>query len=104
MEGFLNLRLPAWARRLITRMVAIVPAALVTIYYGSSGTGFLLIFSQVVLAFQLPFAVVPLVLFTADKKKMGALVSPRALTALSSLVAAIIIALNAKLLWDLLAG
>ena len=71
MEGFLNIRLPAWMRRLITRAVAIIPAAAVTIYYGASGTGFLLIFSQVVLAFQLPFAIVPLVMFTADKTKMG---------------------------------
>jgi manganese transport protein len=101
MEGFLNLRLPAWARRLITRGVAIIPAAAVTIFYGASGTGFLLIFSQVILAFQLPFAVVPLVMFTADKAKMGAMVAPRWLTALSWLIAAVIIALNVKLVWDL---
>lgn len=104
MEGFLNIRLPAWMRRLITRAVAIVPAAAVTIFYGSSGTGFLLIFSQVVLAFQLPFAVVPLVLFTADKAKMGVLVAPRWLSALSWIIAALIIGLNAKLLWDLWKG
>jgi len=102
MEGFLNLRLPAWARRLITRAVAIIPAAAVTIYYGASGTGFLLIFSQVVLAFQLPFAVVPLVMFTADRTKMGAMVAPRWLTVLSWVIAAVIIGLNTKLMWDLL--
>jgi len=102
MEGFLNLRLPAWARRLITRAVAIIPAAAVTIYYGASGTGFLLIFSQVVLAFQLPFAVVPLVMFTADRTKMGAMVAPRWLSALSWVIAAVIIGLNTKLMWDLL--
>ncbi len=104
MEGFLNLRLPSWARRLITRAVAIVPAAAVTIFYGASGTGFLLIFSQVVLAFQLPFAVVPLVMFTSNKAKMGAMVAPRWLSALSWAIAAVIIALNLKLLWDVLLG
>jgi manganese transport protein len=102
MEGFLNIRLPAWIRRLITRAVAIVPAAAVTIYYGASGTGFLLIFSQVVLAFQLPFAVVPLVMFTASKAKMGEMVAPLWLTALSWAIAALIIGLNIKLLWDIL--
>jgi manganese transport protein len=102
MEGFLNIRLPAWLRRLITRAVAIIPAAAVTIYYGAQGTGFLLIFSQVILAFQLPFAVVPLVMFTASKAKMGQLVAPRWLSALSWVIAALIISLNVKLLWDLL--
>ncbi len=104
MEGFLNIRLPAWMRRLITRAVAIVPAAAVTIFYGTSGTGFLLIFSQVILAFQLPFAVVPLVLFTSSRAKMGKLVAPIWLTALSGLVAAVVIGLNVKLLWDLALG
>jgi manganese transport protein len=104
MEGFLNLRLPSWARRLITRGVAIIPAAAVTIFYGASGTGFLLIFSQVVLAFQLPFAVVPLVMFTADKAKMGDMVAPRWLSTLSWVIAAVIIALNVKLVWDLAVG
>jgi manganese transport protein len=102
MEGFLNIRLPAWARRLITRGLAIIPAAAVTIYFGTEGTGFLLIFSQVVLAFQLPFAVVPLVMFTADRAKMGALIAPRWLSALSWMIAVLIIGLNVKLLWDLL--
>ena len=104
MEGFLNIRLPAWLRRLCTRMVAIGPAAIVTIYYGTTGTGILLILSQVVLAFQLPFAIVPLVMFTRDKGKMGALVAPRWLTIIAAVIAAIIIALNAKLIWDLSAG
>jgi manganese transport protein len=102
MEGFLNIRLPAWMRRLITRAVAIVPAAAVTIYYGASGTGFLLIFSQVVLAFQLPFAIVPLVMFTASKAKMGEMVAPIWLTAISAAIAILIIGLNIKLLWDIL--
>jgi manganese transport protein len=104
MEGFLNIRLPAWMRRLVTRMVAIVPAALVTLYYGTAGTGTLLVLSQVVLAFQLPFAIVPLVLFTRDKAKMGALVAPIWLTVLAGVIAAVIIALNVKLLWDIALG
>ncbi len=104
MEGFLDIRLPAWLRRLVTRMVAIIPAAGVTIYYGAEGTGTLLILSQVILAFQLPFAIVPLVMFTMNKAKMGALVSPRWLTLLAGITAAIIIALNMKLLWDIAAG
>ena len=104
MEGFLDIRLPAWARRLFTRIVAIVPAAGVTLYYGSSGTGALLILSQVVLAFQLPFAVVPLVMFTRDRAKLGSLTAPVWLTAIAGVVAAIIIALNIKLVWDLAAG
>jgi manganese transport protein len=104
MEGFLNIRLPAWMRRLVTRMVAIVPAAAVTLYYGSQGTGILLILSQVVLAFQLPFAIIPLVMFTRDKAKMGALVAPWWLTVVASAIAAVILALNVKLLWDIAFG
>ncbi len=104
MEGFLNLRLPIWLRRLATRMVAIVPAAFVTIYYGADGTGTLLILSQVILAFQLPFAIVPLVMFTRDRAKMGALVSPQWLTVIAGVIAVLIISLNIKLLWDLAAG
>ena len=104
MEGFLNIKLPAWMRRLITRMIAIVPAAGVTIWYGAEGTGLLLILSQVVLAFHLPFAIVPLVMFTRDKAKMGRLVAPLWLTLVADIIAAIIIVLNMKLLWDLGAG
>jgi manganese transport protein len=104
MEGFLNIRLPAWMRRLVTRMVAIVPAAGVTLYYGAEGTGTLLILSQVILAFQLPFAIVPLVMFTRDKAKMAALVSPIWLTAVAGVIAALIIGLNVKLLWDIAFG
>jgi manganese transport protein len=77
-----------------------VPAALVTLYYGSAGTGKLLILTQVILSLQLPFAVVPLVLFTADRKKMGAMAAPRWLVVFAIVIAAIIIALNVKLLWD----
>jgi manganese transport protein len=104
MEGFLDIRLPPWLRRLVTRAIAIVPAAIVTIWYGEKGTAQLLILSQVVLSFQLPFAVVPLVMFTADRRKMGACVAPRWVTALAVLVAAIIIALNIKLLFDFIRG
>jgi len=104
MEGFLDLRLPSWARRLITRAIAIVPAAIVTIWYGESGTAKLLIFSQVVLSLQLPFAIVPLVMFTADRKKMGALVAPRWVTALAALTALVVIVLNVKLLVDAALG
>jgi len=100
MEGFLDLRLPPWLRRLVTRAIAIVPAALVTIWYGERGTAELLILSQVVLSLQLPFAVVPLVMFTADRAKMGALVAPRWMTLIAVVVAVTIITLNIKLLWD----
>ena len=104
MEGFINFRLPPWLRRLTTRAVAIVPAAAVTILYGESETGKLLILSQVILSFQLPFAVIPLVMFTADRAKMGALVAPRWLTAAAAVVAAIIVVLNMKLLIDVATG
>jgi manganese transport protein len=100
MEGFIDIRLPPWARRLTTRAIAIVPAALVTIWYGEAGTAKLLILSQVVLSIQLPFAVVPLVMFTADRRKMGELVAPRAITALAAAMASALIALNVKLLID----
>ncbi|WP_439496220.1 Nramp family divalent metal transporter [Bosea sp. (in: a-proteobacteria)] len=104
MEGFIDLRLPAWLRRLVTRLVAIIPAIAVTLIYGAGQTGKLLILSQVVLSFQLPFAVVPLVMLTASRAKMGELVAPRWLTAGAAIVAAIIIVLNIKLLFDLAFG
>lgn len=104
MEGFLNIRLAPWLRRLITRTVAIIPAVIVTLWYGDSGTAKLLIASQVVLSLQLPFAIVPLVMFTADKSKMGAFTAPRWLTLSCAIIGAIIIVLNAKLLWDVFAG
>lgn len=104
MEGFLQIRLAPWVRRLVTRMVALLPAAGVTLLYGEAETGKLLILSQVILSLQLPFAVVPLVQFTASRTKMGALVSPRWLTAIAALIAILIIALNAKLVMDFVAG
>ena len=104
MEGFIDIRLPPWARRLTTRAIAIVPAAAVTIWFGESGTAKLLILSQVILGLALPFAIVPLVMFTADRAKMGELVAPRWLTWASVLIAAILIVLNIKLLYDLIPG
>ena len=104
MEGFIDIRLPPWARRLMTRGLAIVPAAIVTIWYGEAGTAKLLIFSQDALGLSLPFAIVPLVMFTADRRKMGALVAPRWMTMLAVIIATILIALNVKLLWDLFAA
>ena len=77
MEGFINLRLRPWLRRLITRLIAIIPAVIVIAIYGERGTGPLLILSQVILSLQLPFAVFPLVAFTSDRAKMGEFVSPR---------------------------
>jgi manganese transport protein len=100
MEGFLDIRLPPWLRRLVTRLIAIVPAAVVTVAYGDAGTAKLLILSQVILSLQLPFAIVPLVSFTASKAKLGDLAAPRWLTAIAALIAAVIITLNVKLLVD----
>ena len=104
MEGFLRLRLPQWARRLVTRGIAIVPVIAVTALYGEAGTGRLLVFSQVILSMQLPFAVIPLVMFVSDRRKMGSFAIGRPLAALSWLVAAVIVVLNVKLLVDALSG
>jgi manganese transport protein len=104
MEGFLNIRLPPWLRRLITRAIAIIPAAAVTIWYGDSGTARLLILTQVVLSLQLSFAVFPLVMFTADKAKMGAMVAPKWLIAFAAVIAVTIAVLNVKLLFDFVTG
>jgi manganese transport protein len=104
MEGFLTLRLPAWLRRLITRSVAIVPAVVVTVLYGASGTAKLLILSQVILSLQLPFAVIPLVMFTAERRKLGPLTAPRWLTVVAGLTALIIVVLNVKLVIDFVTG
>lgn len=99
MEGFLNIRLTPWLRRLITRMIAIVPAVIVIGIYGESGATDLLILSQVILSLQLSFAVIPLVTFTSDRKKMGELVTPKWMIALSWFVAILIAGLNAYLLY-----
>jgi manganese transport protein len=100
MEGFLDLRIPGWARRLLTRALAIVPVLVVTGLYGASGTARLLVFSQVVLSMQLPFAVIPLVRFVSDRKMMGAFAIGRVTALLAWAVAALVCALNVKLLLD----
>jgi len=99
MEGFLNIQLKPWIRRLITRLIAIIPALVVTIIYGEKGTGELLVLSQVILSFQLSFAVVPLVMFTSDKLQMGEFVNSKLVKISSWVVAVIIIGLNVYLLW-----
>ena len=98
MEGFLEIRIRPWLRRLITRLIAIIPAAIVAFAYGESGTASLLILSQVILSLQLSFAVFPLVAFTSDREKMGEFANPRWLKVCAWTVAAFIAALNAWLL------
>jgi len=100
MEGFLNIRLRPWLRRLITRLIAIVPAVICTAVYGESGTARLLVFSQVILSLQLSFAVIPLIMFTSDRAKMGAFANPPWVKILAWLTAGIIVLLNAKYLFD----
>jgi manganese transport protein len=104
MEGFLHLRLPSWARRLLTRGIAIVPVVIVTALYGERGTSQLLVFSQVILSMQLPFAVIPLVRFVSDRRKMGQFAISRSVAAVAWIVAAIIVALNVKLLFETFFG
>ena len=104
MEGFLKLRLPHWARRLVTRGLAVVPVVIITALYGETGTAKLLILSQVILSLQLPFAVIPLVQFVSDKTKMGNFAISRSLAALAWVVAAVIVSLNLKLLFDVIVG
>jgi manganese transport protein len=98
MEGFLNIRLRPWLRRLITRAIAIVPALITILVYGDKGSATLLILSQVILSLQLPFAVFPLVSFTSDPAKMGRFVAPRWIRWLAWPVAFVIAALNVWLL------
>ena len=104
MEGFLDLRLPPWLRRLITRLIAIVPAVIVTALSGEHGAGQLLILSQVILSLQLSFAVVPLVRFTSERRKMGEFTNGPLLTAVAWAVAATIIGLNLWLLTTTIRG
>lgn len=104
MEGFLRLRLPPIARRLITRALAIIPVIVVTALYGESGTADLLILSQVILSMQLPFAVIPLVRFVSDREKMGRFAISRPVAWISWLVAGLIVILNMKLLFDTFFG
>jgi len=100
MEGFLNIRIAPWLRRLITRLLAIVPAMLTLVYFGERGTGPLLVLSQVVLSLQLPFAIIPLVHFVSDRKEMGELAIGRPTKALAWITAAVVVVLNAKLVSD----
>jgi len=104
MEGFLDLRMPQWLRRLVTRLSAIVPTVIVVALYGEHGIARLLLFSQVILSMQLSFAVVPLVRFTGNRALMGQFANPRWLQALAWLVAVLIAALNLWLLVDAFRG
>jgi manganese transport protein len=104
MEGFINLRLRPWLRRLITRIIAIIPAVIVVYLYGERGSGALLVLSQVILSMQLPFAVFPLVMFTSDRVKMGRFVSPMWVRMLAWFIAIVISALNVWLLYQTFAG
>jgi manganese transport protein len=104
MEGFIQIRLPAWLRRLVTRLLALIPALITIIWFGESSTGGMLVLSQVVLSLQLSFAVIPLVIFTSDPKRMGPFANPRWLSRLSWAVGIIIAALNAWLLVQTFAG
>ncbi|GAC1638843.1 MAG: Nramp family divalent metal transporter [Candidatus Acidiferrum sp.] len=99
MEGFLRIRLKPWIRRLITRSIAILPAILVIAILGEGKVGMLLVLSQVILSFQLPFAVIPLVRFTSDRRRMGEFVNSRVTVIVAWIVAAVILVLNAELLW-----
>jgi manganese transport protein len=104
MEGFLGLSLPMWLRRLVTRLVAIIPAVFITWSYGESGTAQLLILSQVILSLQLPFAVIPLLMFVTSRDLMGRLTAPRWIAVVGWACAALIVGINAKLLIDVITG
>jgi manganese transport protein len=104
MEGFLHIRLPNWARRLITRGIAIIPVVIVTAIYGDRGTAQLLVLSQVILSMQLPFAVIPLVRFVSDRRKMGQFAIPLGVSVVAWIVAGVIVALNVKLLFETFFG
>lgn len=104
MEGFLNLRMRPWVRRLLTRSIALIPAVIVIALTGSAGTYKLLIFSQVILGLQLPFAVVPLIHFTSDLKKMGPFASASWVKLIAWIAAAVIVLLNIKLVFSTITG
>ena len=104
MEGFLQIRLKPWLRRLITRSIAILPAVLVIGIAGEGKVTSLLILSQVVLSFQLPFAVIPLIQFTGDRNKMGEFTNSRVTVVIAWIVAAAILFFNAELLWLIFRG
>jgi manganese transport protein len=98
MEGFLSMRLPVWLRRIATRLAAIVPVLVTMALFGEQATDKLLVLSQVVLSLQLPFAVIPLVYFTSDKRRMGAFANARWTAALAWIIATLIVGLNLWLL------
>ncbi len=100
MEGYLNVRIRPWLRRLITRLLAIIPAIATIVYFGENSTGGLLVLSQVVLSLQLPFAIIPLIHFASDRKRMGEFAVGRFIKSAGWLIAAIIVALNLKLVFD----
>lgn len=104
MEGFLNIRIRPWLRRIITRTLAIIPALLTIIYFGEGSTGKLLILSQVILSLQLSFAIIPLIHFVSDKVKMGLYVIPTWVKTLAWMTAGIIVSLNVKLVFDEMSG
>ena len=104
MEGFLEIRLRPWVRRLITRSLAIIPAVITVVLFGASGTARLLIFSQVILSLQLPFAVIPLVQFTGSRKKMKDFANPLWLQALAWIISFLIVVLNGWLLYQTVSG
>lgn len=104
MEGFLNLKLKPWLRRLITRLIAVIPAFFVTLFYGEKGTSELLVLSQVILSMQLSFAVIPLVMFTNDKLKMGRFVNKNWFKILVWIISIIIVVLNLYLLFETFSG
>jgi len=104
MEGYLNLRIRPWLRRLITRSLAVIPAVLVIAYYGENSTSAMLILSQVVLSLQLPFAIIPLINSVADKRRMGEFSISRTIQILAWIVAGIILSLNIKLVVDQISG
>ena len=104
MEGFLHIRLPAWLRRLVTRLLALIPALFTIVWFGEGSIGQLLVLSQVVLSLQLSFAVIPLVIFTSDPNRMGVFVNPKWLTAVAWVVGLVIAALNGWLLVQTIGG
>lgn len=104
MEGFIDLRLAPWKRRLVTRGLAIIPVLAITAIYGESGTGQLLVLSQILLSMQLPFAMVPLVMFVGDRALMGKLAMSRGMGLVAWATTALVIGLNVKLIWDSVAG
>jgi manganese transport protein len=104
MEGYLNIRIAPWLRRLITRLIAIIPAYIVILAYGEEETGALLVFSQVILSLQLGFAIIPLIHFTSDKAKMGVFVISTWIRIAAWAIALVIVGLNVKLVMQEIEG